>query len=376
MNPKEPNKGPKIVISGYYGFDNCGDEAVLSSMIRSFRQLKPDIRITVLSGNPESTTQEHGVNAVNRWNPLTAAREILSCRLLISGGGSLLQDVTSTKNVLYYLAVIRLATLFNKKVMIYSQGIGPLNNAKNRIRVSKAFNRCNVITVRDELSSKLLKEIGINRDIQVTCDPVMALTSEDADKSIVRGMINYAFRAGNEADNHKPLLMVAIRRWSDDRHLAPVAAFLDIQARLGWRVLLVPAHYPDDSVAQSEISALMTESKYCLDKGLTARQFFAATAIADKVFSMRLHGLICAFAVGTPMLALSYDPKVGAFMQQAGFRDYCLSFESFDPETAAVLSAKLDNLSAESIQTQDIRRRELMELAWNTAKKAIELLEL
>ena len=57
----------KVLLSGYYGFDNAGDEAVLYAIVRALRQVKPDIDITVLSNQPENTAQALDVKAVNRW---------------------------------------------------------------------------------------------------------------------------------------------------------------------------------------------------------------------------------------------------------------------------------------------------------------------
>ena len=365
MNPKSDKKSPKVVISGYYGFDNCGDEAVLLAIIHCLRTLRPDVRIVVLSGNPKKTRKLYSVEAVNRWNPIKLALQIISCRLVISGGGSLLQDVTSTKSLRYYTAIINFAAILGKRVMIYSQGIGPLNSEKNRIRVSRAINRCHTVSVRDERSAELLRELGVHRSIQEFCDPVVALSHDDVDyREIEEELRLYG-------SNRKPM-MVAVRRWRDDRHLAPVAEFLDSQVKSGRDVLLVAAHYPEDMEAVDKVIGMMAEVPLRLDKCLTARQFLALSAHACMVFSMRLHGLICAFAVGTPILGLSYDPKVEAFMEQAGLGKYCMSFDSFSKDTAQRLAAELDIPPPQS--TQEPRRQEMRNLAWRAAQKAAELL--
>ena len=49
-----------------------------------------------------------------------------TCDAFISGGGSLLQDVTSLRNIVYYTGLIRMAGVAKKPAMIYAQGIGPL----------------------------------------------------------------------------------------------------------------------------------------------------------------------------------------------------------------------------------------------------------
>src|SRR5690625_486953 len=45
--------GVRVIIYGYYGFGNAGDEAVLAGMLRGLRQHGPDnAHYVVLSGNP------------------------------------------------------------------------------------------------------------------------------------------------------------------------------------------------------------------------------------------------------------------------------------------------------------------------------------
>jgi len=374
MNMNPVKKNPKVVISGYYGFGNCGDEAVLFSIVQSLKQFNPDLQIVVLSGNPNITREFYTVDAVNRWNPFKIAHELLSCRLLISGGGSLLQDATSTKSLRYYLAVINMARFLRKKIMIHSQGIGPLSKGKNRARVAKALSHCHAITVRDEHSAELLRELGVTQDIQVTCDPVMALCAEETIIEEVKDDLLEIGIPEIEAENRKPLLLAAVRPWCDNSHIRPISEFLDRRVKSGWDVLLVPAHYPTDNASADEICRCMTEKPYLLDKCLTAREFMALAARADMVFSMRLHGLICAYAVETPIIGLSYDPKVEAFMEQAGLEEYCLSYDSFNCEAAEQLFEELESFLPNKQKWLEARRREMRDMAMETAKKAAELL--
>jgi polysaccharide pyruvyl transferase WcaK-like protein len=161
----------------------------------------------------------------------------------------------------------------------------------------------------------------------------------------------------------KPLLFVSMRCWKDN-----------MQARKGWDVLLVPAHYPDDMEAASMLVSRMATRPYCIDRSLDAREFMALTAFADTVFSMRLHGLICAMAMGTPIIGLSYDPKVDAFMEQSGAEKCCLHYDSFDVETANTLMDELRTPTPDSLREREARRQEMRNLAWNPAEMALELL--
>ena len=130
-----------ILISGYYGFDNIGDESILRTLVSSLLEHIPDCSLTVLSHNPTSTREKYGVEAVDRMSPMAILRAVKKCDMLISGGGSLLQDVTSSKSLHYYLSIIRCAEFFHKKVFIYSQGIGPIDRPGNRRAAAAALKR-------------------------------------------------------------------------------------------------------------------------------------------------------------------------------------------------------------------------------------------
>ena len=117
----------KVLISGYYGFYNIGDEAILKSIIEALRNEDPNIDIVVLSNDVEYTKNTYKVNAINRWKLNDIYKELLKCDGFISGGGSLFQDVTSSRSILYYTSIIWLAKFAKKPIFIYAQGIGPID---------------------------------------------------------------------------------------------------------------------------------------------------------------------------------------------------------------------------------------------------------
>jgi polysaccharide pyruvyl transferase WcaK-like protein len=203
----------------------------------------------------------------------------------------------------------------------------------------------------------------------------MAFSREDIDNDTVKEHLHSLGIIDNKNLGLNPVLLVAVRCWKDDRHIVPVAEFLDTQVGEGWDVLLVPAHYPEDTDAVAMLSARMAMHPYCVDKLLTANDFLTLISSVDRVFSMRLHGLICAFAMRTPMIGLSYDPKVDAFMEQAGLGRYCLSFDAFDVELANRLMEELDNLPLQLLQERESRRLAMQDLAWDTADVAVWLLD-
>ena len=134
----------KITISGYYGFNNSGDEAVLEAIRTGIAQIVPDAAISVMGKG-------------NRFN----LGMILGCNLFISGGGSLLQDKTSTRSFLYYMLIMKLAKLLGKKVFVFAQGVGPITKWYNKFLLKRLLNRVNLITVRDINSFDYLKSLKL-----------------------------------------------------------------------------------------------------------------------------------------------------------------------------------------------------------------------
>ena len=90
---KNMDEHPNIVMSGYYGFQNAGDDAVCYAIIEALRQEMPACDITVLSNDPELTEKTYGVSACDRWKLKEVWRALRRTDLLVSGGGSLLHGI-------------------------------------------------------------------------------------------------------------------------------------------------------------------------------------------------------------------------------------------------------------------------------------------
>jgi len=367
-------KKKRVVLSGYFGFGNCGDEGVLMAMLKALQALDPDLSMTVLSGDPKQTKSNFGVNAVSRWKLGAIARKLFLADLFISGGGSLLQDVTSAKSPLYYLGILALARRLSKRTMVYAQGIGPLTIEKNRRRTVKILERCDLITLRDQASADELAAMGLQKPMTVTADPVLALDSADAPEEPGCRLLQELGLMDDQKKKKRPLLLAALRSWPPDDYFEKIGEALDAKAAEGWDILLVPMHFPGDMQAIQQVSNHMKSRTYCLGQPVTPQAFFSLVRQADLMLAMRLHGLIFAMAAGVPMAALSYDPKVDRFMEQTGL-DACFPLADF---SAGELIGALDRLSRRTpdmLEEQEKHRQWLHSRAWETARMAIGLLD-
>ena len=169
----------KYCISGYYGFDNFGDETILKILVENLKKI--DSEITVFSSNPLKTSKDLKVNSVKSFDLKGVIKSLKSSEGLISGGGSLLQDVTSKKSLIYYLGVIFLAQLFKKKTIIFAQGIGPINDKFLQKITKFLLEKVDYISVRDEKSLALLNSWGINANL--CSDPVWNIELNEVEKT-------------------------------------------------------------------------------------------------------------------------------------------------------------------------------------------------
>ena len=299
------------MLSGYYGFDNAGDEALLTAISNSLRALDETFEITVLSGNPERTATVHGVRAVSRINPLVLVRELSRADLLISGGGSLLQDVTGPLSIPYYLGIVVLAKLLGTRVVFYAQGIGPVNRKLSRYLIKLVANRVELITLRDHDSARLLKSMGVNRPpVHITADPVFSLRPTEEE---IRKAESYLAQLGLRKE--QGIIGISLRPWDTFSDLQ-IAGLLDRVAELGHPLLFIPLQHPVDLEYSRRIKTLMKSPATIAESQFSSTGLMGIISHLRLIIGMRLHSLIFAACVGTPFEGISYDPKVETFLRQ------------------------------------------------------------
>lgn len=304
-----------VVISGYYGFGNSGDDSILYSMIRELKANRPDIRIVTLSNTPEKTSKLYGVASIYRFNIISVIAAISRTKLLISGGGSLIQDVTSSKSLIYYLSVIRLAQILKKKVLLLANGIGPIEKVSNKNRVKKVLNKVDFITLREPASLDELKGFGVDKpQILVTADPAFNLYSarEEEVEAIMKA---------NDIPPHKEYCVVAIRPWfksSDDLADEISSAANYAFDKYGLNTIFLVMQPSRDMKISKECASKIESGAYVVETSLSPAQILGIVKMAKFVIGMRLHTLIYGASCGTPVIGISYDPKINAVMDYIG----------------------------------------------------------
>ena len=364
-------KNREILISGYYGFKNSGDDALLAAIIQDLKRYKESPNIVVLSANPAETREIYRVKAINRFNLLKILKHMKNAEMLISGGGTLIQDRTSTKSLMYYLAVISLALKKHLKVMLYSNGIGPLEKPNNIKKTRKILDRVDLITLRDERSLNTLKEIGVeNKNVIVTADPALEL--DIADEARGRDILK---RAG--VPEGKKLLGVSVRRWktTDSEFEDNIAWVCDYASECyGFHTVLLPMQTSRDMASLQNIKRAMKHDATIIDERCNVGDTMSVMKCFDLCIGMRLHTLIYAVINSIPLIGLVYDPKISSFMEYTHQTRY-ISVEDVTAEKVIeILDECMENYD-EIKRVLEQSYRTLSEKALLNGKLAIDLYE-
>jgi len=298
----------RFLISGYYGFGNLGDEALLRVIVAQLRTRYPFATIDALSNAPAETAHEFHIEATPRWDQGAIRHAIARADVVLSGGGGLFQSATSLKSLLYYAGIVRSAIRSGSKAMVFAQSIGPLDFLGKQA-VRECCKGLHAATVRDERSRELFAPLVPSTLVERTADPVF-LYDLPSD-----GALSDVLGADSE-----PLVVVCVRKTANWPECASVVAeAVDrLAERYGARAAFVPfGGTPDAEAATVVIRKCRSKPMLLAFEGLddVARTIARATL----VIGVRLHALILAIRFGVPFLAVPYDPKVTGLCEDAGY---------------------------------------------------------
>ncbi|OGI02341.1 MAG: polysaccharide pyruvyl transferase CsaB [Candidatus Melainabacteria bacterium GWF2_32_7] len=293
----------KILISGYYGFDNFGDDAILHVMVSEIKKHLNNPQITVISNNPAKIKRIYDVDSIHRFNSKEIIQKMKDCDVFISGGGSLLQDVTSCKSFLYYLSLIFFAKYLGKKTIIFAQGIGPISTMIARFLTGLVLKKVDLITVRDKESQNYLKKLGVNSILAT--DPAWSLEISTEEHLLKVDKINIGIQLREwKSLTNKNINVIAnilSEKFNDEKNCINLISLQD-------------SH--DLEIMQKLKNILLKKnlnSEVRIYSNLSIDQSINILGNLDYLIGMRFHACLISANFNVPTLALSYDPKVTSF---------------------------------------------------------------
>lgn len=302
-----------VVICGAYGMGNSGDEAILDAIVAEMRAIDPLMPLTVMTRDPAGASARLGLTAVHTFNFPRFLAVMRRRALYINGGGSLIQDVTSRRSLWYYLFTLRAAKRLGCKVMMYGCGIGPVKRPGGVERTRRVLNSCvDAITLREPDSIEELARFGVTKpEIILASDPALTLPSAPAEE------VDAALEAAGAAPEGK-YICFALRLWPGFGEKAGVfaAAARHAHEAYGLTPVFLPINHLDDGQAAALVAEKLGDTPHVLLPGpMSSALVIGLMSRMQVVVSMRLHGLIFAAGQGVPLIGVSYDPKVTAFLR-------------------------------------------------------------
>jgi len=304
----------RIAISGSYGGMNLGDEAILEVILRELRACL-DVDVVIFSRNPKDTEQRHKVHAVpiREMHKDEVLEELRKLDLFILGGGGILFD----ESIEGFLRDVNWAKDLEIPVMIYAISVGPVKTPESKQLVVEALNKVDKITVREGEAKRILHDLGVNQEIEITSDPGLLLKPQSFTKDMLK-------KEGINPDN--PLVGFSVREpgpaapdLNIEQYHAILANAADFMVeRFDAQILFVPMEGGDNKDPQHShavISKMANAQRANVLKGeYTSGEVLGLMKNLSFAVGMRLHFLIFAGIQKVPFVALPYATKVSGFL--------------------------------------------------------------
>ena len=304
----------RIAISGSYGGMNLGDEAILEGILRELRA-SLDVEVVIFSFNPRDTERRHKVRAIpiREMNKDEVVDQLRKLDLFILGGGGILYD----DSIEAYLRDVNWAKDLGIPVMVYAVSIGPLKAPESKQLLIQVLNKVDTITVREREAKRLLNDLGVNQEIEVTADPGLLLKPQPFTKEMLK-------KEGINPDT--PLVGFSVREpgpaapdLNIEQYHAVLANAADYMAeRFDAQIVFVPmelGEHKDPQHSHAVISKMANAQRANVLKGeYSAGEILGLVKHMSFVVGMRLHFLIFAGIQNVPFVPLPYASKVSGFL--------------------------------------------------------------
>ncbi len=319
-----------VLISGYYGFNNTGDEAMIETF--STALAKKNYKLIVLSSNPEKTKEAYNVEAYDRYKFFQIVKAIKKADILVSGGGTLFQDITSKKSIWYYLGIVMLAQFLGKKVCVAYQGMGPINTKFYRWMTKHILNKKSVklVALRDRQAYEYAKNMGVKEEKMMLSSDMIFMMKPPAKErclKIIRDNVH------NYKDG-EILFGFSIREWKDKDRTDLFAEIADkLVEKYNARIVFFPFHKPKDA----EISKIVAHKMKHEDKAVLIPNRYLPSEILGTMgymnvnIGVRLHSLVFSALRNVPTIGISYEPKIDGFLEMMNMTSVC-TYENISVE--------------------------------------------
>lgn len=321
----------KVLILGGDSDYNLGDAAILAALCARFAASGAKT-ITFTSSLANPPRPRGATAAIRRGVGGTHAlfRAANEADLVVIGGGGLLQDDDSRVKMPYWASRIAALRFANRNLVGHSVGAGPLRHLESRAAARFTCSALASITVRDAFAQAALQSctqvpIEIVPDPAFMLDPASAVVADallhsvgvESGRPIIGMCLRKWFHARGGFIPSRVRLAMGLNDHSGDAALAQLleklaAAIVPVATAMGASILLLPtysADYENDAHTCEAFARLIRNCEVRIARVTDPALYKAVTARVSVMVSSRMHPLILAAGVGTPIVGLAYNGK-------------------------------------------------------------------
>jgi len=220
---------------------------------------------------------------------------------------------------------VLVAKSFNKPVVMFPNSVGPFRTWVGRFLSKLALNNCSSVIIRDPISYRIVKSIGIKSKMFLTSD--MALLFKPETKTV------------QEITEH-PVIGVcpgvysfSIPMQQIKKYIAEHAVALDAAVeKHGFHVLFLPHYISGFAYDDLEISKFILENMKHRENARILRindlsEFKLLINQVDLLISSKMHPAVLAVSGHVPSIAIVYDHKQTGFFRDLGMSEYTLRLQ-------------------------------------------------
>ncbi len=322
LSKRNETEKRRVVVCGSYGRGNAGDDAILKAVIRGIYEAEKNAEICVMSKNPKQTRLHYKVRSIYTFNVFKMLFEMKRSTLYINGGGSLIQDSTSSRSLYFYLFTLKAAKLCACRVMMYGCGIGPVSRKNNRRLAARVIERCvDCITLRDPDSYEELRDMGVCRpEMFLAADPTLEIApapEREIEKVFEKEGLSLF-------ENY---LCLAMRNWKNIEDKIPhiVSSAVYAAKQYGLKIALIPMERARDIAIAERLKKEIGDDAVIIRGEYDVHTVIGILSKMRIIMAMRLHALVFGAGQGVATIGIAYDHKVTGFMNYIG-REMCVPY--------------------------------------------------
>ncbi len=299
-------QAPRIVIAGWAGAGNTGDELLTAWAVAAVREAGGTA--IVLSVDPGDTSRRHATESVAAMS-WSAMRVLVGADGLVVGPGGILQDATSLWSLPAHLLRPALANLRSIPMVGAGLGVGPIIRRGSGLMLRRSLKAALRVVVRDSRSAGLLAEVGV--DVDVAPDAVFAAAPKIDNTKAEPDRIIVSLR------NTQVVGQVRIAKFRESSpDLAGWASSLSaLRQHLGVPIRFVAFDPERDRDLHTHLADMVGNCEVVEvdERSAPSEMKRAVVAVAG-----RYHAAVLAAAYGRPFVTLDQGAKLPALQQMIG----------------------------------------------------------